>query len=147
MPLMVVPITPRAIMTTARNRMNGNMTLAYPATVEDMLLVLLAVLVVLLIVLPLIGLALWTLISIGVVGLIIGGLARLVIPGRQDIGILATILIGWIGSLVGGFLGFHVLHTGRFLTILLEIGVAAALVAIAGGTRNSWSNRNTLSRW
>lgn len=113
-----------------------------------MLLVLLAVLIVLLIVLPLIGIALWTLLSIAVVGLIIGGLARLVIPGRQDIGILATILIGWIGSFVGGFLGFRVFHTGRILTILLEIAVAAALVAIAGGTRQSWSKRHaSLSRW
>jgi uncharacterized membrane protein YeaQ/YmgE (transglycosylase-associated protein family) len=113
-----------------------------------MLLALLAILIILLIVFPLIGLALWTFISIGIVGLIIGGLARLILPGRQDIGILATILIGWIGSLVGAFIGYHVIHTGRFLTVLLEIGVAVALVAIVNGpARRSLSNRNMMSRW
>jgi len=39
-------------------------------------------------------------------GLIIGAIARLLIPGRQPIGILATILLGIVGSLVGGFLAW-----------------------------------------
>src|SRR5262249_3466099 len=62
------------------------------------MVVLVVVLLVLLIAVPIAGWALWLLISTVVVGAIIGGLARLVIPGRQDIGILATIVIGWIGS-------------------------------------------------
>lgn len=98
-----------------------------------MLLALLAILVVLFIVLPLIGIAAWALISVGIVGIVIGGLARLVLPGRQQIGVLATVLLGWIGSLVGSFIGFHVLSTGRILTVLLEIGVAAALIALFAG--------------
>ena len=40
-----------------------------------------------------------------VVGLIAGALARLLVPGRQNISILATIVLGIIGSFVGGFLG------------------------------------------
>lgn len=95
---------------------------------------LLAILVVLFIVLPLIGLAVWALISVGIVGVIIGGLARLVLPGRQTIGILGTVLLGWIGSIIGSFIGFHVIHTGKILTILLEIGVAAALIALYAGS-------------
>jgi uncharacterized membrane protein YeaQ/YmgE (transglycosylase-associated protein family) len=100
-----------------------------------MLLALLVILIVLLVVLPLLGLALWALISIGFVGIIIGGLARLVLPGSQRIGFWATVLLGWIGSLVGGFLGQHVAHTGRFPTVLLEIAAAALLIAIYSGAQ------------
>jgi uncharacterized membrane protein YeaQ/YmgE (transglycosylase-associated protein family) len=45
-------------------------------------------------------------ISLIVIGLIAGALARLIIPGRQNISIPMTILLGIIGSFVGGFLGF-----------------------------------------
>jgi uncharacterized membrane protein YeaQ/YmgE (transglycosylase-associated protein family) len=44
--------------------------------------------------------------TIVVVGLIAGALARLLVPGRQNISILATILLGIVGSFVGGFLGY-----------------------------------------
>lgn len=108
-----------------------------------MLLALLAVLIVLLIVLPIIGITLWALISVGIVGIIIGGLARLVLPGRHNISVLATILLGWIGSIVGGFIGYQILDINRLLTVLLEIGVAAALIALySGTTRGSLSGRS-----
>ena len=45
-------------------------------------------------------------ISLIVIGLIAGALARLVVPGRQNLSIPMTILLGIIGSFVGGFLGF-----------------------------------------
>ena len=45
-------------------------------------------------------------ISIIVIGLIAGALARLVIPGKQDMSIVMTILLGIVGSFVGGFLGY-----------------------------------------
>ncbi len=45
-------------------------------------------------------------VSLVVIGLIAGALARLLVPGRQDISIPMTILIGIIGSFVGGFLGY-----------------------------------------
>jgi uncharacterized membrane protein YeaQ/YmgE (transglycosylase-associated protein family) len=44
--------------------------------------------------------------SIIVVGLIAGALARLLVPGRQDLSIAMTILLGIVGSFVGGFLGY-----------------------------------------
>lgn len=110
--------------------------------------VLLLVLLVLVVVLPLAGWALWLLVSAAFVGAVIGGLARLVIPGRQQLGILSTIVIGWIGSLVGSLLGRHVFHVGTLLTILCEIGVAAVLVAIAsGGAGNALAHRNRTLRW
>jgi uncharacterized membrane protein YeaQ/YmgE (transglycosylase-associated protein family) len=39
-----------------------------------------------------------------VVGLIAGAIARLLMPGRDSIGLLGTILLGVAGSFVGGFL-------------------------------------------
>ena len=41
-----------------------------------------------------------------IVGLIAGALARLLIPGRQDMSIVMTIVLGIVGSFVGGFLGY-----------------------------------------
>jgi uncharacterized membrane protein YeaQ/YmgE (transglycosylase-associated protein family) len=48
-----------------------------------------------------------------VVGLIAGLLARLLVPGRDQIGILGTILLGIAGSFVGGFI-WNVIEFGRF---------------------------------
>jgi len=41
-----------------------------------------------------------------VVGLIAGFVARLLVPGRDPMGILGTILLGVGGSYIGGFLGY-----------------------------------------
>ncbi|MBL7495573.1 GlsB/YeaQ/YmgE family stress response membrane protein [Frankia sp. CNm7] len=49
---------------------------------------------------------LWTIIAWIVLGLIAGAVARLVVPGRDPLGIGATILLGIVGSFVGGFLGY-----------------------------------------
>jgi uncharacterized membrane protein YeaQ/YmgE (transglycosylase-associated protein family) len=49
-------------------------------------------------------------ISLILIGLVAGALARLLVPGRQDISIPMTILIGIIGSFVGGFLGYLIFH-------------------------------------
>ena len=38
-------------------------------------------------------------------GLIIGALAKLLMPGRDPGGIIVTILLGIVGALLGGFLG------------------------------------------
>lgn len=40
-----------------------------------------------------------------VIGLIVGALARLLLPGRDPMGCLATSLLGVAGSFVGGFIG------------------------------------------
>ena len=49
-------------------------------------------------------------ISLLIVGLIAGAVARLLVPGKQDLSIPATIVIGIIGSFVGGFLGYLLFH-------------------------------------
>jgi uncharacterized membrane protein YeaQ/YmgE (transglycosylase-associated protein family) len=49
---------------------------------------------------------LFFLLQLIIVGLIAGAIARLLVPGRDPIGCLGTILLGMVGSFVGGFLGW-----------------------------------------
>jgi len=49
-------------------------------------------------------------ISLIIIGLIAGALARLLVPGRQDISIAGTIVLGIVGSFIGGFLGYLIFH-------------------------------------
>jgi uncharacterized membrane protein YeaQ/YmgE (transglycosylase-associated protein family) len=91
------------------------------------------------VILPLVGVLVWFLISTALTGIVLGGLARLILPGRQPIGVLATIVSGWIGSLVGGAIGAGVFgyHHDRFFTLLIEIGVSAvAVLAWSAGARH-----------
>lgn len=46
-----------------------------------------------------------TIIGLIVIGLIAGFIARAVVPGRQSMSVLQTMLLGIVGSFVGGFLG------------------------------------------
>lgn len=41
-----------------------------------------------------------------VIGIVAGFIARLLVPGRDPMGFWATVLVGVIGSFVGGFLGY-----------------------------------------
>ena len=71
-----------------------------------------------------------------ITGLIVGALARLVIPGRNSIGILMTIGLGIVGAIVGGLIA-HALGLGAILTFIIAVAVAAALVyAISGSSRS-----------
>jgi uncharacterized membrane protein YeaQ/YmgE (transglycosylase-associated protein family) len=47
----------------------------------------------------------FTLIGLLVFGLIVGALARLLVPGRDPMGCLGTMLLGVVGSYVGGAIG------------------------------------------
>ncbi len=47
----------------------------------------------------------WMIISWSIFGLIVGAIARFLVPGRQPIGLGGTIVLGIVGSFVGGFLG------------------------------------------
>ena len=49
-------------------------------------------------------------ISLIIIGLIAGAIARLLVPGKQDLSIPATILLGIVGSFVGGFIGYLLFH-------------------------------------
>jgi uncharacterized membrane protein YeaQ/YmgE (transglycosylase-associated protein family) len=49
-------------------------------------------------------------VSLIIIGLIAGALARLIVPGKQHMSVPMTILLGLIGSFVGGFLGYLIFH-------------------------------------
>lgn len=76
-----------------------------------------------------------------VVGLVIGAVARLVVPGRQHIGLLLTILLGIVGAVVGGLIA-SALGLGTVLSFLASLAVAALLVFLVAG-----SSRTTSARW
>lgn len=46
-----------------------------------------------------------TIIGLIVIGFVAGLIARAVVPGKQNLSLLATLVLGVIGSFVGGFLG------------------------------------------
>lgn len=77
-----------------------------------------------------------------VAGVIIGPLARLVIPGRQNISLIMTIAIGAVGAIGGGFLyevfGGEETSGIDWIRLAVQVGVAVVLVLLYAGTqRNS----------
>lgn len=63
-----------------------------------------------------------------IVGLIAGALARLLVPGRDPMGIFATILLGIIGSFVGGFLGYVIFHHDSDQGALQPSGIIGSVI-------------------
>ena len=63
-----------------------------------------------------------------VVGLIAGALARLLVPGRQHMSIPMTIVLGIVGSFVGGFLGYVLFHHGSSGGFLQPAGLLGSLI-------------------
>ena len=102
-------------------------------TIVFVLLILLGLLLLFVLGFVVVGLALklfwWALI-----GLVIGALARLVLPGKQSIGLLWTVLAGIAASLLGGIVA-HVLDLGGFLQFVVAVALAAGLVALLSGSQ------------
>jgi uncharacterized membrane protein YeaQ/YmgE (transglycosylase-associated protein family) len=71
----------------------------------------------------------FNIIGLLVVGLIIGLLARLVLPGRQRIGLPLTLLLGVAGALVGGIIASQ-LGTGEIFELNVIGFVAAVIVSV-----------------
>jgi uncharacterized membrane protein YeaQ/YmgE (transglycosylase-associated protein family) len=81
-----------------------------------------------------------------VIGLVAGLIARAVVPGKQDLGIVATIVLGLIGSVVGNLLAGRLLRGnlefdlgGWWASILGAILVLGVYVSVAGRGRRSVS--------
>src|SRR6186997_3446030 len=74
-----------------------------------------------------------TILSALVAGIIIGPLARLVLPGRQNISLIMTVVLGAVGALAGSAI-FTALSgrsdTGGIDWVAMGIGVVVAAVAI-----------------
>ncbi|QBR92971.1 GlsB/YeaQ/YmgE family stress response membrane protein [Nocardioides euryhalodurans] len=80
-----------------------------------------------------------------VAGLVIGALARLVKPGKQDLGILATLGLGLVGSLIGGsiaqFFGtgsiWELNVIGFVLAVVASVLLIGVAESVAGKSRTS----------
>jgi uncharacterized membrane protein YeaQ/YmgE (transglycosylase-associated protein family) len=69
-----------------------------------------------------------------VTGLIIGALARLVMPGKQSIGVIMTDVLGAAGSLIGTWLTYTLGYSnanGGFKIIPFLVGIIVAVLLIA----------------
>ena len=64
-----------------------------------------------------------------VAGLIIGALARLIKPGKQNLGIVATHLLGHAGSDIGGLIA-NLLGTGGIFELNVLGFIAAVIAAV-----------------
>ena len=67
-------------------------------------------------------------ISMLVIGLVAGFLARAIVPGRDPMGLGATIVLGVVGSFVGGFLGYLVFGKDADEGALQPSGIIGALI-------------------
>jgi uncharacterized membrane protein YeaQ/YmgE (transglycosylase-associated protein family) len=69
-----------------------------------------------------------------IIGLIVGAIARLLLPGRDNIGVLGTIVLGIVGSFVGGFLDnlwkYHTVSVHSFHAVGLIGSVIGAFVLL-----------------
>lgn len=74
-------------------------------------------------------------ISLAVVGLVIGALGRLVVPGKNPITIGMIMLIGVAGAVLGAIIG-ATLGLG-FVTIIVEVAISAGPVYLMGGRSNN----------
>ena len=72
-----------------------------------------------------------------VFGLVVGVLARVIVPSRQHLSLWMTLLLGLIGSVVGGVVA-NALGTGDIFELNLlgsVVAIAAAVVLIVAGDR------------
>lgn len=72
-----------------------------------------------------------------VAGLVIGALARLIVPGKQHLVILATLALGLVGSLIGGliaqFFGTGSIWELNVIGFVLAVVAAVLLIGVAEG--------------
>jgi uncharacterized membrane protein YeaQ/YmgE (transglycosylase-associated protein family) len=69
-----------------------------------------------------------------VVGLVVGGLARLIMPGKQNIGVVMTVILGAIGAFLGTWVSYKLGYSnqnGGFKIIPFLVGIVFACILIA----------------
>jgi uncharacterized membrane protein YeaQ/YmgE (transglycosylase-associated protein family) len=85
-----------------------------------------------------------------IIGLIAGAIARLLVPGRDSMGLLATIALGVIGSFVGGFvqnlIDYHKLdiahpHATGFIGSIVGAIILLLLLRLTGADRGGRRHR------
>ena len=69
-----------------------------------------------------------------VIGLVAGFIARLLVPGRDPMSVLATMILGIVGSFIGGFLGYVLTHhdaqDGAFQASGIIGSIVGAVIAL-----------------
>lgn len=71
---------------------------------------------------------LWLIIVLLIIGLIAGAIARLIVPGRDPMGIGGTVLLGLVGSFVGGFLGWALFGHDKAQGALQPSGILGSII-------------------
>ena len=71
---------------------------------------------------------LWFIISLIIIGAIAGFIARALVPGKDPMGIGATILLGVVGSFIGGFLGWALFGKDRNEGALQPSGIIGSII-------------------
>jgi uncharacterized membrane protein YeaQ/YmgE (transglycosylase-associated protein family) len=79
-------------------------------------------------------------------GLIVGAIARLLLPGRDPMSILETILVGMAGSLVASLFAYYVLHDRNGAGFILSVLFATLFVWVIRRSRQRGGYRRTPHR-
>ena len=66
--------------------------------------------------------------TIIIVGAIAGFVARLLVPGRQDLSVVATIVLGIVGSFIGGLLGYLLFGKDAGDGLLQPAGIIGSII-------------------
>jgi uncharacterized membrane protein YeaQ/YmgE (transglycosylase-associated protein family) len=84
------------------------------------------------------------LISLAVVGLVVGALARLALPGKDPMTLFQTMLVGLAGSFIAGLIArviFHAYGAGIILSVLCATGIVYAVRRSRGGAVRPYNSR------
>jgi uncharacterized membrane protein YeaQ/YmgE (transglycosylase-associated protein family) len=84
-----------------------------------------------------------------IVGLVAGFIARALVPGPDPMGVGGTILLGVVGSFVGGFLGYVLFHKDASQGALQPSGIIGSILGAivvlllwrAFSRRGTWAGR------
>jgi uncharacterized membrane protein YeaQ/YmgE (transglycosylase-associated protein family) len=85
-------------------------------------------------------------VTLAIIGLIAGFIARLIVPGSDPMGIVGTLVLGVVGSFIGGFLGYVLmgkdiqegaLQPSGILGSIIGAVIALLLYRVANGRRGS----------
>ena len=81
------------------------------------------------------------LIVLALIGLVVGGLGRLLLPGPDPMGIVGTILVGLVGAYAAGLFSWYVLHRhgfGLLLSVVFTIVILALIRVFRRGPQRSY---------
>jgi uncharacterized membrane protein YeaQ/YmgE (transglycosylase-associated protein family) len=63
-----------------------------------------------------------------IIGLVVGAIARLLLPGRDNLGVFGTIVLGIVGSFIGGFLENLVEHHTMSVHSFHPVGLIGSVI-------------------